>query len=89
MKKAAPRLSETVKWGNGCWVGEEWPVVFLHAERDHLQFGFFSGALLSDPKKLLQGKGKFVRHVKIYEPQDIDQPSLTKLIKQAVKIARD
>jgi hypothetical protein len=88
MREVAPSLTETVKWTNGCWEGEEWPVVFLHAEDDHLQFGFFSGSVLKDPKKVLEGKGKHVRHVKIRTPKDIDVPGLTRFIRQAVKYER-
>ena len=39
--RVAPKLIETSKWGNGCWLKAELPLVFLRAERDHLQFGFF------------------------------------------------
>lgn len=31
----------------------------------HVNVGFFLGALLPDPQGLLQGKGKFMRHVKL------------------------
>lgn len=89
VEKAAPTLTETVKWTNGCWVGREWPVAFLHAEDDHLQFGFFAGASLADPGKLLQGSGKYVRHVKIRKPGDIDESAFKRLLRQAVKIERE
>ncbi len=85
MKKVAPSLSESVKWGNGVWLGEEWPVAFLHAKEDHLQFGFFGGTGLSDPKKLLQGKGKHVKHIKVFTLGDIDEVAFAKMIKQAVR----
>jgi hypothetical protein len=31
----------------------------------HVNVGFFRGAELSDPNGLLQGTGKFMRHVKL------------------------
>ena len=89
VKKTAPSLTETVKWGNGCWIGKEWPVAFLHAKDDHLQFGFFGGATLADPKGLLQGSGKFVRHLKVYTLSDIDETSFSRLIRQAVRQERE
>lgn len=89
MKKVAPTLTESVKWTNGCWIGEEWPVAFLHAEEDHLQFGFFGGSALSDPKGLLEGRGKFVRHIKIRKASDINETPFARLIRQAVKIERE
>ena len=89
VKKTAPRLTETVKWGNGCWLGEEWPVIFLHAKDDHLQFGFFGGTGLSDPHNLLQGNGKHVKHIKVYTISDIDEAAFSRLIRQAVRHERE
>lgn len=86
VKKAAPTLVEFVKWGNGVWLGEEWPVAFLHAKDNHLQFGFFGGAGLSDPKGLLQGSGK---HIKVYKLEDIQEAALTRLIRQATRYERE
>ena len=55
--RAEPRLTEAVKWGNGCWVGPNGPVAYVYSGKDHVQFGFFRGAMLEDPKGLLEGKG--------------------------------
>jgi hypothetical protein len=88
VKRTAPALTEEVKWGNGCWIGKEWPVIFLHAEADHLQFGFFAGAELKDPDGLLEGKGKYVRHTKLRAAADIDEAALARLIRQAAKAER-
>jgi hypothetical protein len=86
VKKVAPKLTEEVKWGNGCYIGLEYPVIFLYTDEDHVQFGFFAGASLKDPKKLLQGKGQYVRHVKVYSVKDIQETEFARLIRQAVKI---
>src|SRR3954463_5276794 len=89
MKKVAPSLKESVKWGNGVWLGEEWPVAFLHAKDDHLQFGFFGGSGLSDPKGLLRGSGKYIKHLKVYKLSDIDEAAFTRLIRQATRHERE
>ncbi len=90
VKKTSPRLAESVKWGNGVWVGKGWPVLYIYAgEKDHVQFGFFGGASLKDPKKLLHGKAKFVRHLKIRSAADIDGPLFTRFIKEAAKNERE
>ena len=91
VNKTAPTLSETVKWGNGCWVGEEWPVIFIFAGYDVLQFGFFGGSDLaaSDPKKLLKGNGKFIRHIPVEKIQSIDETAFKKLIKKASQNERE
>lgn len=79
----APQFSTTVKWGQGCWVDGNTPKVFIHAEDDHVQLGFYNGSALSDPQGLLSGNGKYVRFVRIYGSEDIDAAGLTALIIQA------
>ncbi len=85
VKKAVPALEETVKWGNGCWTRKDRPVAYLYADKDHLQFGFFHGTALPDPKGLLIGKGAYVRHVKIRKTGDIDSTLLGRWLRRAAK----
>jgi hypothetical protein len=65
VKRVAPRLQESVKCGNGCWIKGDAPVAYVHCEDDHVQFGFFGGCALKDPKGLLNGQGEFARHIKV------------------------
>ena len=85
VKRAAPQLQESVKWGNGCWVQGKAPVAYVYSAPDHVQFGFFHGSDLDDPMGLLAGQGKFVRHVKVRTRADIDERALGALLRQAVK----
>ena len=85
VERAAPRLQESVKWGNGCWLKGETPVAYVYSAPDHVQFGFFAGARLKDPKGLLLGAGKFVRHIRLLKPSEIDEPAFRALLKQAVR----
>ena len=91
VNKTAPSLTETVKWGNGCWVGEEWPVIFIFAGYEILQFGFFGGSYLSDsdPKKLLKGSGKYIKHIPIQSLREVDEVALKRLIKKATLNERE
>jgi hypothetical protein len=45
--------------------------------------GFFYGAALPDPARLLQGTGKFMRHVKLRPETATDAASLSRLIETA------
>ena len=83
VKRVEPGLRETVKWGNGCWIGPDLPVAYVYSDTDYVQFGFFRGSTLKDPKGLLEGKGRYVRHVKVHDPSGIDQLALTPLLGQA------
>ena len=84
VKKEAPRLEESVKWGNGCWLREGCPVAYVYSAPDHVQFGFFAGASLADPKGLLRGKGAYVRHIRLEKSADLEPTSYRALLKQAV-----
>jgi hypothetical protein len=83
VKRIAPGLSEAVKWGNGCWAGRNGPVAYVYSDTGYVQFGFFSGSSLKDPKGLLQGKGKYVRHIKVRDRSAIDERAFSALLRQA------
>src|ERR1700733_4883088 len=48
VKRVAPGLEESVKWGNGCWVMGNVPVAYVYSAPDCVQFGFFRGSSLND-----------------------------------------
>ena len=56
---------------------------YVNAFRDHVNVGFFRGATLEDPKGLLEGNGKYMRHVKLWPDRGIDAAALGKLIQSA------
>ena len=85
VKRVAPQLQESVKWGNGCWVEENVPVAYVYSAPDHVQFGFFGGSALNDPSGLLKGEGKFVRHIKVRTRSDIDEKAFGTLLRQAAR----
>lgn len=49
----------------------------------HVNVGFFRGAELADPGRLLEGTGKFMRHVKLGPGRDVDVRALENLIAAA------
>lgn len=53
---------------------------YVNAFKAHVNVGFFRGAELSDPSGLLEGTGKFMRHVKLRPEGDVDVAALSKLI---------
>ncbi len=83
VKRVEPELSEAVKWGNGCWIGESGPVAYVYSDTGYVQFGFFRGSSLEDPRGLLEGKGQYVRHIKVRALSGIDGPSFAALLRQA------
>ena len=85
VKKAAPEFTQTVKWGQGCWTLGDAPKVYIHAEPDHVQFGFYAGSTLKDPEGLLAGRGKHVRHVKVLTTRGLALTALVALVQQVRK----
>ena len=83
VKRVEPGLIESVKWGNGCWVDSEGPVAYVYSATGYVQFGFFNGSSLKDPKGLLEGQGKYVRHTKVRSPSGIDERAFAPLLRQA------
>lgn len=49
----------------------------------HVNVGFFQGTELPDPHGLLEGTGKFMRHVKLRPDRTVDEKALTDLIQAA------
>jgi hypothetical protein len=56
---------------------------YVNAFTAHVNVGFFLGTELSDPSGLLEGTGKFMRHVKLRPECEVDAPALRKLIATA------
>ena len=56
---------------------------YVNAFKAHVNVGFFRGAEIADPKGLLEGTGKFMRHVKLRPERDVDATALAKLIATA------
>jgi len=56
---------------------------YVNAFKDHVNVGFFFGALLKDPAGLLEGTGKRGRHVKLRPGREVDPTALARLIDTA------
>ena len=56
---------------------------YVNAFTAHVNVGFFRGAELADPADLLEGTGKYMRHVKLRPGDDVDARALTELIESA------
>jgi Domain of unknown function (DU1801) len=56
---------------------------YVNAFTDHVNVGFFFGALLKDPARLLEGTGKRGRHVKLWPGREVDSTALALLVDAA------
>jgi hypothetical protein len=64
---------------------EDAPFAYVNAFTAHVNVGFFHGAALPDPAGLLEGTGKYMRHVKVKPGLALDDSSLEKLIAAAYR----
>src|SRR5678809_1624567 len=56
---------------------------YVNAFTAHVNVGFFRGAELADPARVLEGTGKYMRHVKLRPERGVDAMALRKLIDAA------
>ena len=56
---------------------------YVNAFTNHVNVGFFFGALLEDPARLLEGTGKRGRHVKLRPGRHVDAAALARLVDAA------
>jgi len=83
MRKCGDEVRELLH--DGCPVAcfGDVPFGYVNVFRSHVNVGFFQGASLPDPARLLQGGGRFMRHVKLKPGEAMNTAALTRLIEQA------
>ncbi len=59
------------------------PFAYVNVFTSHVNVGFFHGASLRDPARLLEGSGKFMRHVKLRPGTPTNTAALDTLIADA------
>jgi hypothetical protein len=60
---------------------------FCHvvAYSSHVNLGFNRGAQLPDPGKILEGKGKAIRHITIHNQRELERPILRRYLQAAIE----
>lgn len=83
--KAAPSATEAVKWSQPVFESNG-PFAYLKEHSKTVNFGFWRGVDISDPKGVLEGSGEKMRHVKLSGPDDIDEKLFADFVVQAVAL---
>jgi hypothetical protein len=70
---------------DGCPVAcvKDVPFAYVNVFKAHANVGFYLGAELQDPARLLEGSGKHMRHVKVKPGVTLDSKALGALIQQS------
>jgi hypothetical protein len=85
VRRAAPGAEEAVKWGILVWSLDGLVCSVYPVGRGGVNVAFYHGTDLRDPAGLLEGTGKWMRHVKIREKADLRAGPLGALVKEAVR----
>ena len=85
VREAAPNADEAIKWAQPVY-SSNGPFAYIKAFKNSVNFGFWRGVDLKDPKGLLQGSGDKMRHVKLTGTDDIDTTAFSDFIVQAVQL---
>lgn len=85
VRSIAPEAQERVMYGGILFSApEQCCGVFAYSAHVSMEFGH--GAELDDPHGVLEGKGKFRRHIKLQSLADLDSKHLTEYVAQAVRL---
>ena len=79
--KKFPEIEEKI-WAGVPFYGSRYYIVAL---KDHVNMGFAINGLSQEEIEMFEGKGKTMRHIKIYSLEDIDEKRIVKLLKVSKK----
>jgi hypothetical protein len=85
MRQCGPGVCELMHDGCPTACVEDAPFGYVNAFKAHVNVGFFHGAALTDPAGVLEGTGRFMRHVKLQPGRAFDEPGLEALIAAAYR----
>ena len=85
IQRTAPKASEKVKWSQPVYE-HHGPFAWIKAHAKHVNLGFWRGVELPDPRKMLQGTGNRMRHIKLSSLKDAGKKELQELVRVAAKL---
>ena len=83
MRKCGDEVRELLHDGQPTACLGDAPFGYVNVFTSHVNVGFFHGAALPDPGRLLEGTGKFMRHVKLRPGTPADTAAIRRLIDAA------
>lgn len=85
VKENYPESTEEMKYGGICFFDAGLLVGGIFPRKMHVSFEFSYGAAMIDQDGLLEGNGKFRRHLKIREIDDIEGKKVAYFLAQAFR----
>lgn len=82
--ESVPGVTEEFKWSRPVFKSDK-DFAYLKTAKAYVTLGFFNFQKLNDPKNLLEGTGKDMRHIKLKSINDVDKKLLIEWFKASVK----
>jgi hypothetical protein len=83
MRKCGDEVRELLHDGHPTACLGDVPFAYVNVFSSHVNVGFFQGATLPDPTHLLEGSGRFMRHVKLRPGTATNAAAISTLIDRA------
>lgn len=87
MRRCGPRVRELMHDGAPTACVDDAAFGYVNVFAAHASVGFFQGAALPDPAGLLEGSGKYMRHVKLRPEVAVGEAALAALVDAAYRDA--
>jgi len=83
IRNCGPDVREVMHDGHPTACVGDAAFAYVNVFTAHVNVGFFQGAEIADPTRMLEGHGKFMRHVKLRVGSHVDATALKALIRTA------
>jgi len=87
VKLEQPKATEIVKYG-GIMFQVEQPFCGVYAYQQHVSLEFGQGHRLDDAHKVLEGNGKFRRHITLKSPDDVAGRHVADYVRQSLALTQ-
>jgi len=84
----APRATGLIRYGHPVYE-QKGPFAYVRAEPHVVYFGFWRGARLEDPDKLLVGEGDRMRKANLWSASDVREERFAAWIREAVRLNQE
>ena len=84
--KIAPNVEEEIKYGGLVFIIDKRLFCGIFIRKNHISVEFDKGAQMNDLDNFLEGEGKYRRHLKIFQQEDIKNKKVEYYIKQCLKL---
>jgi hypothetical protein len=82
--KIFPDIHEDIKYGGIVFLSDGYLFSGIFVRKKHVSLEFVQGVEMNDPEKLLEGTGKFRRHLKLMSLADLKDKSVDFFLKQSL-----